>query len=281
MATTRSPSSADVWEAGLELASQDHPVLPVEFAAKRPLLPNGCHGATTDPALIALWSIRWPISNIGLRADGLYVIDLDGEAGYEALERVEHRLGRLPRTRAQKSRPFHEHRLFSLPDGVDASTSTRALGNPQGLDVRTGRGSYVVVDPSIHPSGKQYVMDEHPIIELPLEWVAVLRKRSEPRQRHEVRVRDLLLGTDTPYGMAALAGEAEKVATALPGRRHWQLNASAFRLGQLIPHKLSVQTVASQLPQVAVLAHEFDLKECSRIVNGGLAVGMRYPRRPR
>jgi hypothetical protein len=49
----------------------------------------------------------------------------------------------------------------------------------------------------------------------------------------------------------------------------------------LVPHKLSVQTVATQLPQVAVLAHEFDLRECSRIVNAGLAVGMRYPRGPR
>jgi len=273
--------TVDVWEAGLELASHGHPVLPVVYGDKRPLTRHGLHDATTNPAVIALWSIRWPISNLGLRADGLYVIDLDGEAGYESLERVEHHLGRLPRTRTQRSRPHHEHRLYALPDDVELTSSTAALANPEGLDVRTGRGSYVVVDPSIHPTGSEYRMDEHPIIDLPLEWVAVLKKRSEPRQRHEVCVRDLLFGEDTPYGMAALADEAEKVATAVPGRRHWQLNTSAFRLGQLIPHKLSVQTVASQLPQVAVLAHDFELKECSRIVNGGLAAGMRYPRRPR
>ena len=94
-------------------------------------------------------------------------------------------------------------------------------------------------------------MDDHPIIDLPLEWVAVLKKSNEPRRRHEVRVHDLLFGEDSAYGMAALADEAEKVATALPGRRHWQLNRSAFRLGQLIPHNLWVQTVATQLPQVA------------------------------
>jgi hypothetical protein len=91
----------------------------------------------------------------------------------------------------------------------------------------------------------------------------------------------LLLGEDSAYGLAALTDEAGKVATAVPGRRHWQLNCSAFRLGQLTPHRLSVETVATQLPQVAVLAHEFDLRECSRIVNAGLAVGMRYPRAQR
>jgi Bifunctional DNA primase/polymerase, N-terminal len=270
-----------VWEAGLELASQGRPILPVAYAGKRPCTRHGLHDASTDPGTIALWSLLYPVSNLGLRTDGLYVIDLDGEAGFESLERVEHRLGRLPRTRTQESRPFHAHRLYKLPDGLEASTSTNALGSPEGLDVRAGRGSYIVVDPSLHPSGSEYRMDEHPIIDLPLEWVAVLKKRSEPRQRHELRVQDLLLGEDTPYGQAALADEARKVATAVPGRRHWQLNTSAFRLGQLVPHKLSVQTVATQLPQVAVLAHEFDLKECSRIVNAGLAVGMRYPRGPR
>jgi Bifunctional DNA primase/polymerase, N-terminal len=276
--TTTSRTSENVWGAGLELASQNHPVLPVAFGCKRPLTRHGLHDASTDPGQIALWSLLYPVSNLGLRCDGIYVVDLDGESGFGSLERVEHRLGRLPRTRTQTSSgPFHEHRLFALPDGLELSTSTRALASPEGLDVRTGRGSYIVADPSVHPSGSAYRMDEHPIIDLPLEWVAVLRKRSQPRQRHEVRVQDLLLGE----GQAALADEARKVATALPGRRHWQLNASAFRLGQLIPHKLKVETVATQLPQVAVLAHEFELKECSRIVNAGLAVGMRYPRGPR
>jgi len=155
------------------------------------------------------------------------------------------------------------------------------FGSPPGLDVRAGSRSYIVADPSVHPSGSQYVMDEYPIVDLPLEWVAVLRKRDEPRKRTEIRVRDLLLGTDTPYGLAALADEARKVATAVPGRRHWQLNASAFKCGQLVPHRLSVSTVATRLPEVAVIAHDFDLQECSRIVNGGLAAGMLYPRRPR
>jgi Bifunctional DNA primase/polymerase, N-terminal len=281
MTTTSRISGDGIWEAGLELASQNHPVLPVAYGCKRPCTRHGLRDASTDPGTIALWSLLYPVSNLGLRTDGLYVVDLDGEAGFESLERVEHRLGRLPRTRTQKSRSFHEHRLYGLPDDVELSSSTTPLANPAGLDVRTGRGSYVVVDPSLHPTGSRYEMDEYPIMDLPLEWVAVLRKRAEPRQRHEVRAQDLLFGEDTPYGQAALADEARKVATALPGRRHWQLNTSAFRLGQLIPHKLKVETVATQLPQVAVLAHEFELKECSRIVNAGLAVGMRYPRGPR
>jgi Bifunctional DNA primase/polymerase, N-terminal len=157
----------DVWEAGLELAEAGHPVLPVVRGAKRPYTRHGLHDATTDPGQVALWSLQYPVSNLGLRADGLYIVDLDGEAGFDSLERVEHRLEVLPRTRTQKSRPFHEHRLYKLPNGFEASTSTAALGNPERLDVRTGRGAYVVVDPSVHPTGKRYEMDEFPILDLP------------------------------------------------------------------------------------------------------------------
>ena len=271
----------DVWEAGLALASHGHPVLPVAHGEKRPLTRRGLHDATTDPAVIASWSIRWPVSNLGLRTDGVFVIDLDGEVGHESLERAEHQLGRLPRTRTQRSREHHEHQLFTLPDDVVLSSSTRALEDPEGLDVRTGRGSYVVVDPSVHPSGSRYELDDHPLVELPWQWIATLRRRYEPRQRHELPVELLLLGRDTAYGEAALLDESRRLATAPVGRRHWTLNATAFKCGQLVPHNLRVETIATELVHVAVTCHGFDARECSRIVNGGLDAGMRHPRRPR
>ncbi len=286
--------ATNVWEASQALASQG-PILPLYRAengscdcgqacaspGKHPRTKRGLHEATSDPAVIAYWAQIYPVSNLGLRTDGLVVVDLDGEEGFESLARLESKLGRLPRTRVQRSRPYHEHRLFKQPPGGTLTSSTVGLGNPEGLDLRAGPGAYIVASPSLHPSGRRYESDDYPILDLPLEWVAVLRKRREPRQRHELRVQDLLFGQDTAYGRAALLGETEKLVSARLGHRHAQLNASAFRLGQLVPHYLSVQTVATQLPQVAVLAHDFDLRECSRIVNGGMAAGMQYPRKPR
>jgi Bifunctional DNA primase/polymerase, N-terminal len=270
-----------IWEAGFELASQDHPVLPVAYGGKRPLLPNGCHGASTDPAVIALWAIRWPVSNLGLRADGRYILDLDGEPAYESLEVLERHLGPLPRTRTQRSRPGHEHRLFRLPAGVQASGSSSALDSPPGIDVRSGAGGYIVVAPSLHPSGTSYELDDRPEAELPWTWVAKIQRRHERRRSHEVRVEDLLLGQDNNYGRAALLAESEKVVRAAYPGRHEELNRSAFKCGQLVPHCLSYQTVATTLVHAAVTAHAFDPQETVRIVRCGLEAGMQFPRGPR
>lgn len=52
-------------------------VLPLYPATKRPILPNGLHGASRDCSLVVKWWKRWPGANIGMVLDNLLVVDDD------------------------------------------------------------------------------------------------------------------------------------------------------------------------------------------------------------
>jgi Bifunctional DNA primase/polymerase, N-terminal len=149
--TFRSETTAPMLAAALRLAGEGHPVLPLE--GKTPLGGYGLSHATRGKAAIATWWRRWPAANIGLRCDGLCVVDVDGDPGEESLERLEHQLGPLPLTRAQTTGKGR-HMLYAAPD--ELGNSTGPLGRPAGIDLRSGRRGYIVAAPSRHPSGRRY-----------------------------------------------------------------------------------------------------------------------------
>jgi Bifunctional DNA primase/polymerase, N-terminal len=76
---------------------------PLEPAGKRPLGGLGLRQATRDPERIGEWWGRWPDANVGLRCDGLCVLDVDRPAGERSLAELRFRLGELPETRSQRS----------------------------------------------------------------------------------------------------------------------------------------------------------------------------------
>jgi Bifunctional DNA primase/polymerase, N-terminal len=190
--------------AALRLAGEGRPVLPLE--GKSPLGGYGLSYATTDVSAIAAWWRRWPAANIGLRCDGLCVVDVDGDPGEESLERLEHRLGPLPLTRAQATGKGR-HMLYSAP--VELGNSTGALGRPAGIDLRCGRRGYIVCAPSRHPSGRRYRWfdPERPVAALPARWLEALWR---PRPRPVAL--PALSGRSSAYGRAALRDELEREA---------------------------------------------------------------------
>jgi len=136
--------------AALYYASLGWPVFPLAVRDKVPLLRggNGCKDATTDADKITGWWTQYPDANIGLATGGeagLYVVDVDGETGEEALARY----GPLPVV-PQSSTGKGRHLLFHYPNGGNTAGK---LG-PK-LDTR-GTGGYIVAPPSIHPSKRPY-----------------------------------------------------------------------------------------------------------------------------
>lgn len=87
---------------------------------------------------------------------------------------------------------------------------------------------------------------------------------------------------DTAYGMRALAGECEKVATAPEGTRNAVLNTAAFKLGQVIgAGRLSEATALVNLSTAARLTglEETEIALVLRgNANGALAAGTTRPR---
>lgn len=130
-----------------DYARQGFSVLPLQERGKAPITPHGHKDATTEPDLIRHWWETREEANIGLAIPrGLVVVDLDDPA---ALLRLRAEDRDLPATaKSVTARGFH----FFHRTQTEIRNAVRL---PPGVDLR-GVGGYVVVPPSIHPTGVRY-----------------------------------------------------------------------------------------------------------------------------
>lgn len=159
------------------------PVFPLIPRAKRPLTANGFKDASLDPAVIAAWWERWPEANIGTPTGatgcGWDVIDIDGVEGFASLANLKHRncppdcasvafcdaTGVLPPIHARSFTPGDPNGKRPRMPGRHYFTPAAGSGNGTkllpGIDIR-GDGGYVVLPPSIGPSGTRYTWITRP-----------------------------------------------------------------------------------------------------------------------
>jgi hypothetical protein len=176
----------------LQYASRGWYVFPLSPRSKKPLKnTRGFHDASTSERCIErFWDIN-PGANIGIatgKKSGFIGLDVDGEKGSRSLTKLETELGPLPETLEQITGSRKGRQLiFKWP-------ATREVRNKQnlrpGIDIR-GEGGYIVVPPSIHPSGGVYEWpygDQTPIAELPPAWLDFIcppKKNIPPWERLE------------------------------------------------------------------------------------------------
>jgi hypothetical protein len=161
-------------------------VLPLEPRAKQPLgklAPRGLHDATVDQDVIRRWWAACPTANIGiaLAQSGLVAVDVDPRNGgsdtFDALQ-VAH--GSLRSEVMAFTGGGGEHHVFQLPHGAQVSLPG-TLG--PGVDLKCN--GYIVVEPSVHPSGNAYGWEasSNPldgVVPSPLpDWLRSLRVRVE------------------------------------------------------------------------------------------------------
>lgn len=130
-------------------------VLPLLPGTKQPysrLVPNGVHGASNDPDTITRWWTAAPDAGIGIAImkSGLVCVDVDPRnGGYDTMERLEGKHGRLYSDVLQLTGGGGEHRIFAaqlvsnLPGSLGAGVDLKADG-------------YFCAEPSIHPNGRAY-----------------------------------------------------------------------------------------------------------------------------
>lgn len=159
-------------------------VIPLRPRDKRPLLAWQRFQTTraTEKDL-AYWWARQPEANVGVvtgAVSGVVVLDLDGEAGRQSVEKMQ-----LPATPI--ARTGHGWHYYFAHPGAQVEN---AVGLLPGVDVR-GDGGYVVAPPSTHQSGVRYqwLLEpfETPLAELP-DWIS--RKTVGGRGQEEGRPRD-------------------------------------------------------------------------------------------
>ncbi|MBN2446779.1 MAG: bifunctional DNA primase/polymerase [Phycisphaerae bacterium] len=175
-------------DAALAYARLGLPVFACSPGRKTPRTPNGFHDATTDEETIRTWWRAHPRANIGMptgAVSGLIVLDIDprngGDAGVDALL-AEH--GALPVTVESLTGAGGRHLFLQHPGGcVPCSQGELAPG----VDVK-GDGGYVVLPPSVHPSGDAYAWAESRAITecapaVCPSWLAECIRKDAPMRR--------------------------------------------------------------------------------------------------
>lgn len=245
--------------AALDYAALGWRVHPCRPGEKLPILTDWPKRATTDQTLIDQWWGRTPDANIAVATgpgSGIFALDVDGPDGERALADLERRHGSLPEFYPMQwtgsGRGWQA--FFAYPEGRTIRNSAGRLG-PK-LDTR-GDGGYVLVPPSLHPSGRRYAWatDRDPW-EVPPEpapdWLIDLL--DPPAQPEAPRPAWNSPGrpTDDRYLLRALEAEFALIASAPEGRRNDQLNESAFNLFRFAQEgRLDVGAIAHGLEAAA------------------------------
>lgn len=262
-----------IHQAALQYVT-DHRLLliPLEVGEKRPAYKTGENHATLatlNPDRINEW---WTYRdfNIGLPCtpNRLAVIDVDGPAGAEHLNRLETEHGPLPTTWMQTSgrsdRPSYQY-IYRWP-GNQLIPTARISDQ---LEVR-GHGAQVVVTPSKHPTGSIYhwLIPPADMPEGPAELPAwVLEELTRPPQRVSN-----LLQLPNLHGLAdkRLEGLTQLVAQAGEGQRNIILNHAAYTAAR-IPG-LTDQQISERLTTAAQTAGLED-REIQATIKSGIQAG--------
>jgi putative DNA primase/helicase len=147
-----------------------------------------------------------------------------------------------------------------------------------GIDVK--HKGYVMVEPSVHPSGGIYrwvrSLLEHEPANLPPAWIARIVKPAARRSTDSLPPTSP--GNATPYGQAAVDDELKRVRLAPKGERNNSLNVAAHSLAQLHAGG-QVGDVREELVATAMIAGLRE-GEARKTVDSGWRAGLRKPRAP-
>ncbi len=270
---------AALLDAALAYAKRGFAVHPLRPRDKRPATAHGLHDATTDPETLRRWWADTPEANIGLAVPpGYCVLDVDGDTGRASLNGHH-----LPETPCGMTGGGGLHYWFAVPEGVPA---TNRVGILPGIDLRAA-GGYVVAPPSVHPTGALYSwadglgLGEVKIAPAPAWLVALIAPPAEPTP-DRTPAPERTATASTPYGIAALAAEAEAVASTAPGGRNDRLNLAALRLGQLVAGgelvEAEVRDVLRGAAELCGLTADDGERATLATIDSGLAAGKREPR---
>jgi len=256
-------------EAALDLVKRyGWRLLPVAHGQKIPLIKNWSELATDDPVQLKKWWDEWPSAGIGAllgQASGLIVVDVDGPEGAAFIERM-----RLPETLTAITTKG-KHYFFRCPD------------HPMKKKIRVfpevdllADGCFVIVAPSIHPSGEPYRFEHygHAIAKIPEE---MLERFGSPE------IQSLVIKPPRPASAAPilegkrntiLASEAGKLRRF--GKDYLEINSALTEINfaRCVPplSGSEVTAIASSISQYEPAidldeSHLTDLGLCRRFVN--------------
>jgi len=272
MATAAAPAN-QLAAAAQWYATHGWPVFPCHPDTKMPLIKGGFKSASKGQDEIALWWRQWPNAMIGVPTGpeiGAWVLDVDNPAEFEAacakLDLT------LPGTkRASSGKGYHYYFAWDEAEPVHNRQQHPKTGWPfpdlPGAETR-GDGGYIIVPPSVHPSGRSYawISSEEPS-EAPADLIEIVRRDRERTERTLAEPRTPVpfpsnpFIRDTPYGQAALKAECETIRASLNGAQEVALNDGALKIGALVGGaELTFETARRELISAALQMTSFDAR---------------------
>jgi hypothetical protein len=214
---------------GLEhLAKRRWRMFPCVPRDKTPLLKSWPARATSELATIRGWSEEHPGCNWAVACgpgSGVWVLDVDGPEGAAALDALcqEHGGEWLNTLSVRTVRGRHFY--YTFPPQYQIRNSAGRLG--PGLDVR-GDGGYVLVPPSIHPSGEQYRWHDPglPIASAPV-WLCEMAASTQRAPAPTFQIGILPEGQRND-GLTRLAGSMRRKGST-PDQIETELHAANMR----------------------------------------------------
>ena len=207
----------------LALAHRSLAVFPCVPREKRPATANGCKDATTDADTIRQWWTQEPDYNVAIATgatSAVFAIDVDGLDAEAELRKLEADHGKLPAT-VEVITARGRHLYFRMPGAPIRNSAGKVAA---GIDVR-GDGGYVLVPPSMHPSGKAYAwsVDSAATVADAPAWL--LAKVAEPGRKWQT--------AGTSLGMARADGgrRVRRPAQCRAGADHGLPVAAPYRPG--------------------------------------------------
>lgn len=288
-----SSAATPMLDLALSYAARGWPVFPARakeevdphtgeiLAPKTPYPSNGLRGATLNERIIREWWTRTPDAMVAIPTGaktGVFVLDLDRKPGigdgHDWLYDMEAEHGALPDTARATTMNGGTHIYFTYVDGI---RNRGGLG--VSVDVR-GEGGYVVAPGSVAADGRAYQwVDESAVADAP-QWL--LDILLPPARQHAPSDYTYTAGRNEPYVERALDSELTLLATCPPGGRGYQLNSSAYSLGQLVAAGAISRDYAEQelfrAAQACGVAQADGERETWAKIRRGLEAGMRTPR---
>ena len=212
-------------------------VFPVKRQDKKPLCANGFKAATTDKVVLQEWNKKFPDCNIGIptgQINNIFVVDIDGEQGFESLNRLELIYGKLdaPTVKTGKGK----HLYFKMPENVELKCSTSKIADH--IDIRAN-GGYVVAPPSIHENGHQYT------------WENFALNQDFP----EAPTWLISLMTNTEKQTLPVSGVLEEISNAPQGQRNDTLYKRSISLiGRAMRKNLNMAEIKENIINAGMLS---------------------------
>lgn len=246
---------------------------------KHPLVRRGLYEASTDARVIKEWWRRWRSANVGVATGAvsqIAVIDVDLPGALVSLPRLVE--VELPATLTGLTGGGGLHLMYRCIDeelGNSAGRLPGLDGDLPGIDLRAN-GGYVVAPPSTHASGGYYSW-----LDPAAETVAAPTWLKQPARTYvapDVTGIAQFDGDGTPYGLAVLRDELDRLRAAQIGTRNHQLNRSAFVLAQLVAGGELLEGPARSALLGVALAIGLEEAESRQTIDSAFDAGLRLPR---